>query len=42
MTDDKNDLVLLSTVMLTTAKRIFIEHYGEKEAKELMKTIIDQ
>lgn len=42
MTDDENDLVLLSTVMLTTAKRILIKHYGEEEAKDLMKTIIDQ
>jgi len=41
MTDDINDLVLLSTVMMTTAKRIYIERYGEEGAKELMKTIIE-
>ena len=42
MTDDINDLLLLSTVMITTAKRIYIERYGEEGAKQLMKVIIEQ
>jgi len=42
MTDDENDLTLLSTVMLTTAKRIFIDRFGEESARTLMKTIIER
>ena len=42
MTDDSNDLTLLSTVMLTTAKRIFIDRFGEESARLLMKTIIER
>jgi hypothetical protein len=41
MTDDVDDLILLSTVMITTAKKIYVNRYGEEEAKELMKTIIE-
>lgn len=40
MTDDKEDLLLLATVMFTSARKIFIEEYGEAEAKYLMKVII--
>ena len=40
MTDDKEDLMLLATVMFSTAKKLFIEEYGERDAKFLMKTII--
>jgi len=42
MTDDINDLILLSTVMMTTAKRIYIDRYGVEVAKELMRTITEQ
>ena len=42
MTDDINDLILLSTVMMTTAKRIYIDRYGVEDAKELMRTITEQ
>ena len=40
MTDDKEDLLLLATVMFTSARKIFIEEYGEAEAKYLMNVII--
>ena len=40
MTDDKQDLLLLATVMFTTARKIFLEEYSEEEAKHLMKIII--
>jgi hypothetical protein len=42
MTDDKNDLLLLSTIMLTTAKRIFEEQYGEQVGHILMNKILNQ
>ena len=41
MTDDEDDLILLSTVMITTAKKIYINRYGEEEAKKLIKVIIE-
>jgi len=40
MTDDKEDLLLLATVMFTTSKKLFTQEYGEKDANFLMKTII--
>jgi len=42
MTDDKKDLLLLSTIMLTTAKRIFVDQYGEQVGQILMNKIINQ
>jgi len=42
MTDDENDLMLLSTVMMTTAKRMYINRFGEESARMLMKTIIER
>jgi len=42
MTDDKEDLLLLATVMFSTARKIFIEEYGEKDANFLMRTIIGE
>lgn len=42
MTDDANDLRLLSTVMFTTAKKIFINQFGDKQARYLMKIMIEQ
>lgn len=42
MTDDQNDLLLLSCIMFTTAKRIFIDRYGEEEAKKMIIDIIKQ
>jgi len=42
ITDDSNDLKLLSTVMFTTAKKIFINQFGDKQARYLMKTMIEQ
>jgi hypothetical protein len=41
MTDDKNDLLLLSTIMLTTAKRIFEEQYGEQVGHILIDRILN-
>lgn len=41
MTDDKNDILLLSTIMLTTAKRIFEDHYGEQVGRILVNQIIN-
>jgi hypothetical protein len=40
MTDDKEDLMLLATVMFTTARKLFIDEYGDRDAKMLMKVII--
>ena len=40
MTDDKEEILLLATVMFTTAKKLFVEEYGEETAKYLMKTMI--
>ena len=41
MTDDEDDLILLSTVMITTAKKIYINRYGKEEAKNLLRVMIE-
>jgi hypothetical protein len=41
MTDDKNDLLILATNMLTTSMNIFYQHYGHDGASGLIDTIAD-
>jgi hypothetical protein len=42
MTDDINDLLLLSTNMLTTSIHIFCQHYGKAEGLQMIDEIIKQ
>ena len=42
MTDDTNDLLLLSTNMLTTSIHIFCQHYGKADGLHMINEIIKQ
>lgn len=42
MTDDKNDLILLATVMLTTSKKILEQQFGKESTVSLITIIANQ
>jgi hypothetical protein len=42
MSDDKNDLLLLAHNMYSTSCRIFLDEFGEKDAKDLADQLFSQ